>query len=402
MNRGKHARSGTLGELFSDALVTLYSTVLVQISTFTVLALSGAVLSLQDFAQLSVLVAAVMMSSVILELGINTTATKLYGEAEDERFLNTAVLVRYLIALVTVVVSGAVLWIGHEVLAIGLVLGGALNVWNGVRSNDQARQDYRSFVQSNIVFAALRLFFGLAALWYLKDPVAIAFAIYALPIAAVLFSKAIKFRLRGPSIAKAELGRSAGYAFFVYANAVAFAAAAYLPQFFISERMGAAEIGTYGLLLTFTAPLTLVVYSVRSVFLPKMLRAGNSIEPFLWSRKGLAMILLSWLAIAVAGCLCALGLDMVYGARFPLLRDSFLIFFAGYSATSLIGIYSLSVHTNGIPGIAASVGGLKLAVLAASIYFFSDELLEVVAFTASYMLLFEIVLVLLVWKARVA
>lgn len=402
MNRRRNVRPGTIGELFSDALVTLYSTVLVQLSTFTVLALSGALLSLEDFAELSVLVASVMISSVVLELGINTTATKLYGEAEDERFLQIAVLVRYLIALVMMAVAGAVFWIGYETLAIGLVLGGALNVWNGVRSNDQARQDYRSFLQSNVVFAALRFLFGLGALWYLKDPVSIAFGIYALPIAAALFSKAIRFRLRDLSITRAELRRSAGYAFFVYSNAVAFSGAAYLPQLLISERMGAADIGTYGLLLTFTAPLTLVVYSVRSVFLPKMLRAGNNIEPFLWSRRGLAVILLAWLAIVVAGCVCAVGLDMIYGVRFPLLRDAFLIFFAGYSATSLIGIYSLSVHTKGIPGIAASIGALKLAVLAAGIYFFADELLEVVALTASCMLLFEIVLVLLLWKVRTA
>ena len=52
----------------------------------------------------------------------------------------------------------------------------------------------------------------------------------------------------------------------IYANlsALFYNALLYLPQLFISRRLGAVEIGTFGLILLFLGPLSLVNASVRT------------------------------------------------------------------------------------------------------------------------------------------
>jgi O-antigen/teichoic acid export membrane protein len=383
-----------LSEVARDAGVVFLSTLVIQATAFVVIALSGVILATGEFARLSIIVAATMLASALFELGLGLTVTKKYKESGDEVYLQTAFTVWLL-----VVPLAAVLGLGVALLAslpdfgLGIGLGGMMNIWAGLRSTDQARQDYGSFARSGFAFAGVRLAASAAALLVLREPVAIALALYAVPMLVTPLSSSFRFAARafsGPLKSAAEF---ATYAMYVYLNAVAFIATPYIPQFVIAARADPVEVGTYGLALTFTGPLSLLVYSLRSVLLPKMLGPCTAVEDLMWSRRGLGAILAAWAALMAGGVLSGYGLDVFYGHKFPDIRPVFLIFFTGFSATAMIGLYSLSVQTQGVPQVSMAINVAKLAVLAILLAQWGGALLPTVALTAGAMAAGELALV---------
>ena len=135
------------------------------------------------------------------------------------------------------------------------------------------------------------------------------------------------------------------YAFPIYVSGLIFVAIPYLPQLIIDDRLNDVAVGTYGLVLIFTAPVSLVVYSLRAVVLPKMLSSYSTVEQFLWSRRGLFLIFSVIVLVGLSGQLVAYILSLVYGHRFPEIRKIFSLFFLCHAITAGIGFYSLSVHT---------------------------------------------------------
>lgn len=394
------AHSPLLRRICQDATITFLSTVLVQAVTFGILALSGLILNIDAFARLSIIVATIMLSSVLQEFGLNATATKFYGDTRDERFLSLAFTARLVLVPVGMAV-GAIIWLcGCAEIGLGIAIGPVLNIWNGMRATDQARQDYSSFARSSIAFALARAAGGIAALLLHADAAVVALAIYALPVVAANVSASGKFvRLAFP-MPRPKLDGVARYAAHVHLNAIAFIAAPYLPQFVISSRLTATEVGTYGLILTFTGPVSLLVYSLRSVLLPHMLGKAPQVESLLWSRRGLILILGVWAGLMAAAVVAAIGLDVVYGHRFPQLRELFLLYFFGYSGAAAIGFYSLSVHTRGVPHLASALGALKLLVLMPTVIVCGSDLVMMVSAVAAIMVLFEMLLALLIYRRK--
>lgn len=79
---------------------TLAATLAVQVSTFIILLLSAQVLSTEQFARLSLIVAVSMMSSAFFELGLNVTATKVFGESRDPGVFGVTMRIRLGLVLV--------------------------------------------------------------------------------------------------------------------------------------------------------------------------------------------------------------------------------------------------------------------------------------------------------------
>lgn len=373
--------------------ITFAATLAIQIATFAILALAALVMPTGAFARLSLIVAAVMLASTLFELGLNITSTKMYGDTGDEGYLRSALAVR--VACIPIgALLGLAVWLGAGAAdaGLGIALGAVLNLWNGMRATDQARQDYRSFTRASIAFALLRAVAGLVTLYLTGDPVKIALATYALPVVATVASKSAVM------VAEAALGptRQAWdmlwYATHVYINAVTFIVIPYLPQFVISHRLDATAVGTYGLILTFTGPVSLLVYSLRSVLLPKMLGPGRELEDWMWSSRGLAVIGAGWLLLMIGGAILSYGLAVFYGHKFPGIGPAFLIFFVGFSATAMIGLYSLSVHTQGVPQLSNAIGLAKLVALAVLLFTFSWSLYATIAATSAVMFVGELAL----------
>jgi hypothetical protein len=81
-----------------------------------------------------------------------------------------------------------------------------------------------------------------------------------------------------------------------------------------------------------------------------------------------------------------------YGDKFPGIGLAFLIFYAGSSATSMIGLYSLSVHTQGVPHLSMAINVVKLVVVAILLTAVGHSLLSVVTITAVAMVVGELLL----------
>lgn len=78
----------------------------------------------------------------------------------------------------------------------------------------------------------------------------------------------------------------------------------------------------------------------------------------------------------------------------------FFLFFAGFSATALIGLYSLSVHTLNVPETSTAAGVLKFVVLLLVFQLTGHTLIQIVTITALVMVAGEILLALLLALRR--
>jgi hypothetical protein len=289
-----------------------------------------------------------------------------------------------------------VLWLlTARELGLGLILGALMNVWNGARATDQARQDYRSFLRSNIAFALLRLTAGLAAVVLRPEPVLIAVAIYAIPLVAACWSSSTRLLTGSVSARFAWTWGMARYSAYVYVSAMSFVALPYAPQLMLLSGNNKLTIATYGVILTFSGAINLIFFSLRSVLLPMMLTSDGRLERALWSRGGLVYIAGLLASLVVVGFVLAVVVQFLYGSKYPEIVPSFLVSFIGYATTATIGLYSLSVHTRGIPELNAAVSLLRLASLFLMSVFVPPSLLAVVSYVAVAMVSCELLLALL-------
>jgi len=372
---------------------TFFSTLAVQASTFLVLAAAGLCLPVAEFSRLSVVVATTMLSTALFDLGLNVTSTKRYGDTGDVGYLAVAFAARALLLPVAGVAGYILTQFGALELGLGVVLGGLLNVWNGVRSTDQAVENYHSLALTSIVFAVVRAGAGLWAATQLRDSVAVAIAIYAVPLAVSLLSASTRLAIGALTRQLPDLSGTGRYAAYVYLNALAFIAIPYVPQFLISARFGDVTTGTYGLLLTFSAPVALVVSSIYNVLLPKMLRSNSIYENFLWSWRGLIALFGLTLAVITFGFTLSLAVGQVYSQKFPDIQSVFFLYFSGFSVATIAGIYTLSIHTQGVPHINMYVNVCRLVILIALLFVFATDLLKAVQITIAVMLAGQIVMV---------
>lgn len=372
---------------------TFLSTLAVQASTFLVLAVAALLLPVSEFSRLSIIVATTMVSTALLDLGLNVTSTKRYGDTGDVRYLALAFAVRVLLIPLAGLAGYVLMKVGAAELGLGVVLGGALNVWNGARSMDQAVENYRSLALSSIVFALVRAGAGLWAVMQLRDSIAVAIAIYAVPLAVSLLSASTRLAIGALSRKLPDMSGAARYAAYVYLNALTFIAVPYVPQFFISARLGDATIGTYGILLTFTAPVALVVNSIYNVLLPKALRSGSVYENALWSWRGLAAIVAMTASAIACGFVISIVLDNVYSVNYPDIRWTFFVYFVGFSVSTIFGIYTISVHTQGVPQVNMYVNVIRLVALVVGLKLASTDLMSVVQITVTVMLAGQVAMV---------
>jgi O-antigen/teichoic acid export membrane protein len=399
----KGINSGPLfRRLFQDVSTTLLSTLLVQAVTFGILAVSGLVLEVDAFARLMIIVTTIMVSSGLMDFGLNATATKFYSKARDKGVLALAFKARIALVPIGAAIGAAVWWYGLRDIGLGIAIGPFLNIWNGARVADQARQYFLSFARMSIAFALVRGVGGFAALLLDVDVALVALAVYALPV-LVLGASASRKRKRMRSALSAQrlsLEGVARYAVHIYLNSITFMAVPYVPQYFIASQLNTTAVATYGLIVTFTAPLSLLIYSMRSVLLPHMLGDTPEIERLIWSRRGLLLISSAWVVLTVGGGLFAAGLDIVYGHRFPQLGHLFTIYFFGYSGAATIGFYSLSTHTRDVPHLASAIGVIKLIVLMPMLFLYGENLTLIVSIAAAIMIVFEALLALLIYREK--
>ena len=368
---------------------------LIQAGTFVVLAAAALLLPTSEFASLSLIVATTVLSGALFDLGLSTTTTRQFGITRDEGVFAMPLAIRLLLVPVAGAV-GLLLWqSGLREIGLGVLLGALQNIWVGSRAADQARQDYGSFLRSSIAFATLRLAAGLAVIILRPEPILIAVALYAVPLVAALWSRSSRSLGRLLAARPAWDWGMIRYSAFVYVAALSFVALPYAPQLAMAATHDEASIATYGVILTFAGAINLIFFSLRSVLLPMMLSTGGRLERELWSRRGAVAVGGLFVALVVVALVLATAVQAVYGGKYPDILPSFLISFVGYAATATIGLYSLSVHTRGVPELNAGVSLLRLAALGLISVLVPPSLLAVVCSVAATMVGSELLLALL-------
>lgn len=390
-----------ISEVARQSTVVLLATLAVQLTTFAVTAIAGLMLPIGEFAKLSLITAANVLSAFVLDLGLNVTMTKFYSRDRDASYLRAALAVRVSMLGVATVAGCVLLGAGIHEIGLGLILGGCTNLWSGVRATEQAVQDYRSYARSNIGFAAMRFVSGIAALTVWREAHVVAVAVYAIPMLAMLTSHAKDMISNSFAAIRRPSRQAVGYAAHVAVSQLAFNSVLYVPQFFVEARLSALDVGRYGLVLTFIAPVALVVTSLRNVLLPKLLSSSSKdFDRLLWSWRGVMAVAGLCVLLLIGGGFGAGLVHFIYGTRFPDTVTPFITIYAGSVLTGMIGIYSLSMHTQNAPHLGTWVNLARLTFAILALMYLGNSLWQIAALVSVVMVIGEIVLVALLRARR--
>lgn len=370
-------------------------------STFLILAYSGFLLPIEVFADLSIAVASTMLTTSAIDLGINVSTTKKYFDTQNTDWFRMANRIRIVFLPILPIIGWIVInFSPFYYIGLGIGVSGVLNIWNGVRSSDQARQDYKSFMRSSFTFALLRGVSGFGALILTHNPTLVILGMYVLPILAVLASSSFKYVKSSFTLCEVSLTPLLSYAVPVYISQLSFVAIPYLALFIVDARFDDTATGTYSLIMTFSTPVSLLVYSLRSVLLPIFLDNGKNIENALWSRKGVLILILIWTSFMCGASLLGITLNGFYSDKYPDIFGSFILYFAGYSATALIGLFGISIHTIGVPYIGAIVNLLRVVITIPVLLFFVHTLNALILIIGLVTVLGEILLASILLSKR--
>ncbi len=373
----------------------LGSGLVVNAATFAILVAAPLALPLASFARLSLAVAGVLFLVAVLDFGLSITSTRQYAATSEPAYLSLSIRTRLLLcALIAPPALVAFAWPAAQPYA-GAALGAvALNLWNGLRAADQARQDFESFARSNLVFAAARLMFaglGLAT----GSWIAVLIGLFVAPVVAIGAVKAHKIiALAAPSVGPV-IGVAARYALWVFVSAACYNALMGLPMAIAGKRLDDVAIGTIGIAATFMGPVSLLNNALRLVLLPKVAAGASPMQNRI-SRMRLALALL--LMAGAAGLAAFVGHE-AYGGQFPLAGMVIGAMVGPLVFAIPIGLLNMDVHRQGAPRLEAMVNLARLCVIAPALWFAGQSLIGLSLAAGALLLLGELaLLVALRWR----
>ena len=369
-------------------LAVLGSGLVVNLATFMILALAPFMLPIEDFANLTLGVAAVMFLVIVLDLGLGITSTRQFAATRDPAYLSLSIKMRLaMFAALGSLAGGLSLWPEARPFAIALLAAATLNIWTGLRAVDQAREDFASFARASLLFSAARVAFagvGLAS----GSWIAVMLGLFTAPVIAIAFFKSSDMLRTIKPKALSVATTSVRYARFVYMSAVCYGGLMALPTAIAGLRLDPVGIGTIGLASTFIGPVMLLNAAFRLVLLPRVAASETAMRPKL-NRAQIAMA-------AALTLLCAAGAgllgDMLYGQRFAMVGPVIGIMTAGVLATSILGLLNLDVHRIGAPSVEALTNLVRLMITAPILWLSGASVLALALAAAACLVLGEIVL----------
>ena len=380
-----------------DFIRILGSGLAVNVSTFVVLALAPIALGTESFATLTLVVAGTLFGVTLLDAGLYTTTIRQFAATKDARIIGGALRIRFSMLAVSATVA-LLAFSTHDLVAfsIAALCAGFLNVWNGLRSIDLAREDHAAFARANFAMSAARLAFGPLAL-LTGSWLWVSIALFVVPVLVV---GAVRARglVRDLAVGRLRvLGALLGYSTPVYLSALAYGACTYLPQAIAAARLDDIAVGSLGVALMLATPLILANAALRAMLLPRI-SAGGRLSDELGLRPG-GKLILAAVAIVLVLSGVVIGSQLVYGFRFPdigLISGAILM---GYVAAIPFALASMTVHRIGRPGIEAIVNMARLLVTGPLLWFAASSAVVLAATAALLLLLGEIALFLVVRRA---
>jgi O-antigen/teichoic acid export membrane protein len=378
--------------MIKDTGRILIADLIVAVTAFLTLSIAPFVLSTEQLARMSLIIAAGMVLIIALDLGLGTSAIKRYAEAGEDRWLHAMAGVKMAVFLIALPIA-AVLWMfpGGDFFALALLVGAGMNLWGGLRILDSARQRFDSYLGSNLKLAAFRAVIVPPAL-LAASPAAIIAALFAAPVAILC---ALRARHEPQMLRLPDQATRAGlfsYAPAVYISSVAYSALPYLPQLVLNARFDAASVASYGIVMTFIAPFNMVLVALRTYLTPRILKqTGEGFStPFSFAGAKLLTITLGLGLGAVAGL--TVLIQLVYGAKYPQAAQLFAGFSFFFVMTSMVGLFNIRLHAHSLPHLDMTVNIARLAAAAVLLWLFAHSALAVAMITGAVMLIGEVAL----------
>lgn len=360
----------------------LGSGVIVNATTFAVLAAAPLVLAVEEFARLSLAVAGVMFLVAVLDLGLSVTSTRQFAATRDPAYLSLSVRMRLLLcAGLGVPAVAAMAWPVALPFAVVVLGAAALNLWMGLRAADQAREDFKKFSRSNLAFAAARLLFGGAAL-LTGSWVAVAISLFVAPVIAIGMMKFTEMQRLTVASPKPVVWQTVKYAAWVAMSAACYNAIMALPAAVAGSRLDAVGIGTIGLAATFVGPVSLINNAIRLIVLPKISAVSDGANGRMTRATWAALTL----AMGVFTLLLAGAAHLIYAVHYPAVGAVVGVIVGSVLFAVPIGLLNMDVHRQGVPWIEAWANLVRLC-LAAPVLWLAGQSVYYLATAAGMLLL---------------
>lgn len=369
--------------------------------TFLILMVAASALPVDRFASFSLAVSLGFMLTTLLDFGVNVTAVRSYGMEKNKLVLDGMMSAKWLTLAVAALPSVASLYFSpgpdsyYSIIANGVIGAAVLNLWMGCRTLEQANESFASYARNNILYATIRLLAGGIVLWFSKDSQSLYLASFVLPgllfaLAQGVWGRAYKLSWAG---VRQTFRLAKNYSIWVFVSSAAYGAVLYSPQFFIAKQFGPVEVSSYGIALSFMGIVTLIANSIRTVLLPKMMRAGATetvgsinlllsrlIQFFPAFLGGAALILITgWFVI-----------DFWYAKTLPDAAWIFVACSTGLLGTVYVGFFNIAIHSLGMPNTEAINNIGRLLFLIAALYLFGKSAIAVAVVFAVVLLLGEL------------
>lgn len=379
------------------SLVRSFSTVLgsglvVNASTFAIMALAPITLSVQDFAKLALSVTGVMFLATLMDLGLSVTSIRQFAATKNPAYVALSIKFRVLLFLIISPLAITLcFWPELRPYAVALIGAASLNIWTGLRAADQAREEFTGLAKANLTFSVTRLVFAGAGLashsW-----IGVLIGMFPAPVLIIAAYKAKDLLRNIRADTTPVLSSSVVYARYVFLSAVCYNGLMALPTAIAGVKLDPIALGTIGLANTLIAPVALLNAAARLVLMPRVSANGMSLRSILSPTKVIMGLALTLLFATTAGLLGA----FFYSEKFPMSGPVISIMTAGLIVTSILGLMNLEIHRIGAPSLEAIANLMRLIVTTSILWFLAESVFVLSLTSAACMVAGEIALFLMI------
>lgn len=368
---------GTSGSLLRQAAGIGSANALNNLAAFGIALASARLLPVEDFGLLGAAMALVVCTATLLDWGLNVSLVRATGRRPELADAAAAFVLASKRLLLLVLAALALVapdhWLAagpldRVTLAATLLSAGLLGCWMGRRAVEQARENFAALREATAACALLRLLtFLLAVLADAVTPLVVLACLYVLPLAGLLGdARAVPAARPGQLLAAGRV--LLGYAGWVGLSALCFVAFSRAPLLLLAAAGAPHDAGLFSGALTLTLGLALLGEALRTVALPRIVRARDAAEREAvrgWLRRQAQPVL-----AAATGGLLVLVLAYEYLLGPAHAGGALLLLVMGLAtlAAAGLGLQNALVHAQSRPRVEAAVNVLRLVAFGLLVY----------------------------------
>lgn len=335
---------------------------LLNLSFFAVMFVASKTLAPNEFAKLSLANSYIGLLSIVFIFGLDQTALKLSYERGNDVYIELnlitktcLILLSSLLLVMGAIVSGA----SGNLSIIAAAAGGAF--WSATRVVEQYERRFRRLSFLNVIFSATRAVFGIAAVaggnWEL-----IVLSLYVIaqaPMQVGTLTKVFR-RMRRP-IEWSALRPMLAVSPLMFASGALYNALPTITMSILFNRGDALATSAFGVALIFTAPMNILLSTIRIYVLPQILsRELKEVDLFGLGPGSFNNVVLAFAAICLLATLpTAIVIQWFYGTQMPQAGLFFLIYFGALVITASVGLHNIRDQRRNLVRVAVAVNACR-------------------------------------------